>query len=98
MEKLNELYQLDSSPNYYVLVPFTRLGLQAKWRPSLARAVEIVSEQGNVEFTVPLYRDIAQWEEQRDVALQTFKENQDKYMKVVQNDVKRILKLDDQTQ
>ena len=62
-----------------------------------ARAVEIVSEQGNVEFTVPLYRDIAQWEEQRDVALQTFEENQDKYMKVVQNDVKRILKLDDRT-
>ena len=55
MEKLNELYKLDSSPNYYVLVPFTRLGLQAKWRPSLARAVEIVSEQGNVAHIHGIY-------------------------------------------
>ena len=39
VEKLNDLYGLSNSTNYYILVPFTRLGLAAKWEPSVERAV-----------------------------------------------------------
>ena len=46
VEKLNDLYGLGNSRNYYILVPFTRLGLAARWGPSVEIALEIVSSQG----------------------------------------------------
>ena len=36
VEKLNSLYHLEDSTNYYILVPFLRLGLQSRWESSTA--------------------------------------------------------------
>lgn len=91
VEKLNDLYGLSNSTNYYILVPFTRLGLAAKWEPSVERAVEIVSSQGTYEFTKPLYKDLYSWEDKRQQALDTFLLNKEKYMEVVVNTVMQDL-------
>ena len=90
---MNDLYGLSNSTNYYILVPFTRLGLAAKWEPSVERAVEIVSSQGTYEFTKPLYKDLYSWEDKRQQAVDTFLLNKEKYMEVVVNTVIQDLNL-----
>ena len=85
--KLDALYGLNNSTNYYILVPFTRLGLAGKWEPSVEKALEIVSSQGTLEFTRPLYKDLYSWEDKRQQAVDTFLLNKEKYMEVVVNAV-----------
>ena len=91
--KLDALYGLSNSTNYYILVPFTRLGLAAKWEPSVEKALEIVSSQGTYEFTRPLYKDLYSWEDKRQQAVDTFLLNKEKYMEVVVNAVMQDLNL-----
>ena len=93
VEKLNDLYSLQNSTNYYILVPFTRLGLAARWEPSVEKALDIVSSQGTYEFTKPLYRDLYSWEDKRQLARDTFLLNKEKYMEVVVNTVMQDLDL-----
>lgn len=94
MEKLNSLYHLEDSTNYYILVPFLRLGLQSRWEPSLEKAVEIVTVQGTLEFTGQLYRELYSWQEKRQLAIETFLANREKYMEVVVSVVSKDLNLD----
>ena len=94
VEKLNCLYNLENSTNYYILVPFLRLGLQSRWEPSVARAVEIVTEQGTLEFTGQLYRELYSWQDKRQLATETFLANREKYMEVVVSVVSKDLNLD----
>ena len=45
-----------------------------------------------MEFTVPLYRGVYSWRENRERAFQTFKANREKYMKIVDDDISRALR------
>ena len=94
LEELDCLYNLASSGNYYILVPFIRLGLKSRWEPSAEKALEIVRVQGTYEFTRQLYKDLYAWEDKRQLALDAFLHNKNKYMDVVVNGVMQDLNLD----
>ena len=80
LQRMAELYSLDSAPNVEILFRWVRLGLRARWPPSVAAAVELATRQGRMKFVRPLYRDLYGWEEQRQLAVETFKSNRDKLM------------------
>jgi len=80
LQRMAELYSLDSAPNVEILFRWVRLGLRARWLPSVAAAVGLATSQGRMKFVRPLYRDLYGWEEQRQLAVETFKSNRDKLM------------------
>jgi len=70
-----------------------RLGLRGKWKDAVPRAIEMVSELGRMKFLKPLYRDLYNSEETRQVALDTFKKNKSSYMNVAVERVQNILEI-----
>ena len=72
IEAMSELYSLDKSSNVEVVFRWVRLGLKARWLPSVKEALRLVNMQGRMKFVRPLYRDLYSWEDQRQVAVENF--------------------------
>nr|KAG5691447.1 hypothetical protein BaRGS_017290 [Batillaria attramentaria] len=49
-----------------------RLCLKGQWQAAVPRALEFVTEQGRMKFVRPIYRDLYQWEEARQAAIDNF--------------------------
>ena len=56
LEKMQELYNLNAYTNSEIRFRWIRLGLRGKWQDAISRATQMVSEQGRLKFTRPLYR------------------------------------------
>ena len=80
IEKMSELYSLGKSPNVEILFRWIRLGLKAKWDPSVKEALNLVNIQGRMKFVRPLYRDLYAWEEKRQQAVDNFIAHRDEMM------------------
>jgi len=93
LDKMQELYDLDSVVNSEIRFRWIRLGLRGKWQPAVAQAVQMVTEQGRMKFLRPLYRDLYAWEDTREVAIQTFLKNKDSMMHVAVQGLELDLKL-----
>ena len=96
LEKMSELYELDKSPSIPLFFTWTRLGLKAKWDKSFEKALEFVNSQGEIRFVKPVYRDLYDWEEKRQEAIDNFLENKDKLMSLVVEMVSKDLHLNDE--
>ena len=72
IETMSELYSLDKSSNVEIIFRWIRLGLKARWEPSVQEALKLVNSQGRMKFVRPLYRDLYGWEEQRQTAVANF--------------------------
>ena len=71
-----------------------RLGLKAHWDNAIPRAVEMVSEGGDIMLTIgPIYRDMYAWEKAREAALEAFEKNRGSMMSVAVQSVMRDLKI-----
>ena len=77
---MSELYSLGKSPNVEILFRWIRLGLKAKWDPSVKEALNLVNIQGRMKFVRPLYRDLYAWEEKRQQAVDNFIAHRDEMM------------------
>ena len=93
IEKMAELYRLDQSTNTEILFLWIRLGLKAKWEPSVPEALNLVNIQGRMKFVKPLYRDLYKWTEKRQQAIDNFLKHGDKLMYVAREKVFKILHL-----
>merc|ERR1712176_443620 len=82
VEKMSELYGLGKSPNVEILFRWIRLGIKARWEPSVAEALKLATVQGRMKFVRPLYRDLYAWEEKRQLAIDTFLAHRDEMMYV----------------
>jgi len=91
LEKMDSVYKLNESTNVEVIFRWIRVGIAARWKKILPSAVELVSQQGRMKFVRPVYRDIYAWEEERQVALDTFQANQNKMMAVARDMVAKDL-------
>merc|ERR1712066_143688 len=96
IEKMAELYGLDKSPNVEIQFRWIRLGIKARWEPSVAEALKLATIQGRMKFVRPLYRDLYAWEEKRQQAIDTFKAHRSQYMAMCADMVAKGLHLDDQ--
>ena len=56
LQKMQELYDLSSYTNSEIRFRWIRLGLRGKWQDAISKATQMVSEQGRLKFTRPLYR------------------------------------------
>ena len=91
IEKMSQLYQLDQSPNVEHLLLWIRLGLKARWEPSVAEALKLVNSVGRWNIVRPLYRDLYDWEEKRQEATDNFIAHGNKLMYGVAVKVAKIL-------
>ena len=55
-QKMAELYGLDQVRNSEIRFRWLRLGLKAKWEAAIPKAIAMVTEQGRMKFTRPLYK------------------------------------------
>ena len=105
MEKLAELYNLDQSPNTEILYLWIRLGIKAKWEPSVPKAINLVNIQGRMKYVLPIYRDLYNWTNTgtrtqdskadiRQLAIDNFLAHGDKLMFVAREKVMKILYID----
>ena len=90
------LYELDQTTNVELLFRWIRLGLKARWEPSVAAALDLVSRVGRMKFVRPLYRDLYQWTEVRARAVETFRNNKEKMMAVAVRGVMKDLHLQEE--
>ena len=95
MERMSNLYKLETSPNMQILFIWIRLGIKARWEPSVRLALEFVTKFGTLKFVRPLYRDLYDWEDKREEALNTFLENREHMMHVTAEMVASDLHLED---
>ena len=80
LEKLEELYQFDRSSNVEIVYRWIRLGIKARWEKVVDAALKLVTEVGRMKFVRPIYRDLYEWEEMRQRAIDTFNANKDRYV------------------
>jgi len=93
LEKMESLYKLSENPNTEVVFRWIRVGIAARWKIILPAAVELVSRQGRMKFVRPVYRDLYAWQEQRQLAIDTFNATKDKLMGMARDMVAKDLHL-----
>ena len=91
LEAMSKMYKMDLSPNVEIIFRWIRLGLKARWEPSVAEALKLVNKQGRMKFVRPLYRDLYNWEEKRQVAVDNFLAHRDEMMYVTSDMVGKDL-------
>jgi len=72
LEKMAAMYLLDSCSNVEIVFRWIRLGIKARWEPSVAEALKLATVQGRMKFVRPLFKDLYGWEEKRQQAIDTF--------------------------
>lgn len=66
---------ISKSKNSEIRFRWIRVGLKARYVPAIDEALAMVTEQGRMKFTRPLYRDLNEWDDARAKAVMTFKKN-----------------------
>jgi len=67
--------RISNSNNSEVRFRWLRVCIKAKYEKCLDNALAMVTEQGRMKFTRPLYRDLNNWDFARTKAIETFKKN-----------------------
>ena len=94
LQIMEELYKLNDVEHWEIRSRWIRLGLKAHWDDAIPRAVEMVSEGGDIMLTIgPIYRDMYAWEKARQAALEAFKKNRGSMMNVAVHSVMKDLKI-----
>jgi len=66
---------ITASKNSEVRFRWIRVGLKARYESAIDNALAMVTEQGRMKFTRPLYRDLGGWDKARPRAIETFIKN-----------------------
>lgn len=61
--KMDELYNFSSSCNCNILYGFLKLGIKARWEPSVDITLGFLKTMGRLHFAKPLYRELFRWPE-----------------------------------
>ena len=85
------MYQLTKCPNTEIEFKWLRLGIKARWEKAVSPALNLVTRQGRMKFVRPIYRDLYNWPEQRQRAIDTFVKNRPTMMHVAADMVAKDL-------
>jgi len=72
LKKLDDLYGLTTVKNAEIRVRWQRLCIRHQAAFIVPHVINFVKEQGRMKFVRPLYRALYGWEEQRQLAVDTF--------------------------
>jgi len=76
IQKIERIAKISKSKNFEIRFRWIRLGLKAKYEKIIPDALDFVTVQGKLKLTRPIYRDLSQWTEMRDRAIDRFLENE----------------------
>ena len=88
---MEALYSLSNCSNVEIVFRWIRLGIKARWEPSVPEALKLVTVQGRMKYVRPLYKDLYGWEEKRQQAIDTFLAHRGEMMYVVAEKVAKDL-------
>jgi len=72
LETMEALYSLSNCSNVEIVFRWIRLGIKARWEPSVPEALKLATVQGRMKFVRPLFKDLYGWEDKRQQAIDTF--------------------------
>jgi len=82
LEKMGAMYSLNDCSNVEIVFRWIRLGIKARWEPSVPEALRLATVQGRMKFVRPLFKDLYGWEEKRQQAIDTFQAHRGEMMYV----------------
>ncbi|XP_051156421.1 leukotriene A-4 hydrolase isoform X2 [Leptopilina boulardi] len=94
LEKMQEIYDFDSVQNCDIKFIWIRLALKSRWEPKVTEALDFVSKYGRMKYLRPIYRDLYEWKEMRQRAIDNYLKTKDQMMFVTAEMVKKDLHLD----
>ncbi|XP_069765238.1 leukotriene A-4 hydrolase isoform X2 [Narcine bancroftii] len=75
VEKMQEVYNFNGIKNAEIKFRWLRLCLRSRWEKAIPLALQMVTVQGRMKFTRPLYRDLYNFEKARQQTIDTFMKN-----------------------
>lgn len=75
VKRMQDLYKFNNVKNAEIKFRWLRLCLRSHWEKAIPLALEMVTVQGRMKFTRPLYRELYNFEKARQQAIDTFKTN-----------------------
>ncbi|XP_018602617.1 leukotriene A-4 hydrolase-like [Scleropages formosus] len=97
VKKMQEMYNFNNINNSEIRFRWLRVCLRAKWEDAVPLALKMVTEQGRMKFTRPLYRELYNFEKFREKVVSNFMKNRPSMHQVTASLVAKDLKVD-QTQ
>ncbi|XP_057377161.1 leukotriene A-4 hydrolase-like [Daphnia carinata] len=82
VEKMQQIYGLDSVQNAEIKFRWLRLCLRAQYKESIPLAVQFATSQGRMKYCRPIFRDLYNWEDARPSALEAYDKVKDQWMYV----------------
>ena len=90
---MDKMYALKNSTNFEILVKWIKLGIKARWKPIVPTALEFLSKQGRLKFSIPIYKELYKWKAMRLPAIKTFLAHKNEMMKIYVRTIAKLLKL-----
>ncbi|XP_076812495.1 leukotriene A-4 hydrolase-like isoform X1 [Clavelina lepadiformis] len=90
---MDSCYRFSKINNSEIKFRWLRLGIRARYEPSIRPALQMATDQGRMKFTRPLFRDLGGWDKSRDVAIDHFKKNKAKMHNTTAQHIEKDLKL-----
>lgn len=95
IQVMADTYQLDSVKNSEIRFVWLRLCIKSRWQPKVSDALKFVTEQGRMKFVRPIFRDLYNWPEMRQRAIDEYLSKKNKMMYVTAHMVAKDLHLND---
>jgi len=89
--EMRKVYGFDAVKNSEIRFRWIRTGLAARYEPAVEMAVAMVTDQGRMKFLRPIYRDLYDWEEMRQVGIDTYHKVKHTYMQVSRQGLEKDL-------
>lgn len=90
---LENTYELQNSKNAEIQFAFLRLCIKAKQLNRMDEIIAFANSNFRMKYVRPLYRDLGQWPEARDIAIVNYNSVKDQMMAVCSNQVAKDLGL-----
>lgn len=93
LKAMGKVYKLSSMKNNEILFRWLRLCVRSEIEEIYPLAVQFLTQQGRMKYIRPLYSEMYKKEKSRNLAIQTFKENEQVYHKIAAAMVAKDLNL-----
>ncbi|KAK2577166.1 hypothetical protein KPH14_003323 [Odynerus spinipes] len=93
LKTMQDIYDLDSIKNSEIRFLWLRLCIKSRWALKVQDALDFATEQGRMKFVRPIFRDLYNWEEMRQIAVDTYLKKKNKMMYVTAHMVAKDLHL-----
>ncbi|XP_014474504.1 PREDICTED: leukotriene A-4 hydrolase [Dinoponera quadriceps] len=95
IQRMADIYQLDSVKNCEIRFIWLRLCIKSRWESKVSEALAFVTEQGRMKYVRPIFRDLYEWQEMRQRAIDVYLSKKNKMMYVTAHMVAKDLHLID---